>query len=204
MEVIMVTNDSIKNTEQYSGGLFRNGSSINLESLISSVKDEDARNLRISRSFQWIYIAIIVLYVVLILLELKEGIYGLRTISNVLFILSFIAFSWIFRNGYKEFNSIDYSLPVIEMLRKAAKRYSLNVKKYLVLLIPIILMDAGLTISFFGDLLPISPLKRILIIQAVYIPVMTISALIGIWIWYKTQKPLRDNALKLIEELESE
>lgn len=199
----MVANDSIKNTEQNSGELFQSWNSINLEYLISRVKDEDARNLRITRSFQWTYIAIIILYVVLTLLESKEEFYSTRTISNVFFILSFIAFSWIFRNGHKEFKSIDYSLPMIEMLRKAAKRYSLSAKKYLTLSIPIILMDAGLTFSFYGNLQPINPLNRILLIQAVYIPVMTISAFIGIWIWYKTQKPLRDRALELIKELEN-
>ncbi|NVO10077.1 MAG: hypothetical protein HXX16_08970 [Bacteroidales bacterium] len=200
----MVTNNSIKNNEQYSGGLFQNGNSINLESLINRVKDEDARNLRISRSFQWTYIAIIFLYVALILLESKEEFYSTRTISNVFFILSFIAFSLIFRNGYKEFKSIDYSLPVIEMLRKTAKRYSLSAKKYLTLSIPIILMDVGLTISVYERLQPIDPLSRVLVIQVVYIPVMVISALIGLLVWRKKQKPLRDNALKLIEELEGE
>ncbi len=55
---------------------------------------------------------------------------------------------------------------------------------------------------FYENLEAYSPFARILLVQAFYLPTMAISFLIGVLIWYKKQKPLRDKALKLIEEIE--
>jgi len=172
-----------------------------MNSLICRVKVEDAKNLRITKSFQWVYIILIVLYTGLLVFD--PYIKSIDRIIGVFYIASFIAFILIFRKGYKEYKNINYSLPLIEMLRETSKRYRLRVDKLLILLIPILLMDVGVTLRFFNDLLPLSPLIRILVVQAIYIPVFTISALIGVLIWRKKQKPLRDRALELIRELES-
>lgn len=174
---------------------------VSIDSLVSRVKAEDAKNLRMTKSFQWMYIVLIVLYAAVLIFD--PYIKSLDRIIGVFYIASFIAFILIFRKGYKEYKSIDYSLPVIAMLRKTADRYRLRVDKLLVLIIPILLMDVGVTLRFYNDLLPMSPLNRVLIVQAFYIPIMTISAIIGILIWRKKQKPLRDRALELIKELES-
>jgi len=176
------------------------GKLVGIDSLVGRVKAEDARNLRITKSFQWIYIVMIVLYAALLIFD--PYIKSIDRIVGVFYIASFIAFILIFRKGYKEFKNIDYSLPVIEMLRKTAERYRLRVDKLLTLIIPVLLMDVGITLRFYNDLLPMSPLNRILIVQAVYIPAFAISAFIGILIWRKKQKPLRDRALELIKDLE--
>ncbi len=193
----MNINDMINGSNKHNGNL------INLESLINSVKAEDEKNIRINRSFQWVYIIMVVVFAVLIFFH-DPDVTPIRQISGIFFLASMIAFALIFRKSYKENKSIDYSLPVIDMLRNVANRYSLKLKKNFHLIsIPIILMDIGLTLSHYNDLLPMSPLNRILIVQAFYIPAMTISALIGVWVWSKKQKPLRDRALELIKELES-
>lgn len=175
--------------------------SVDMDSLINRVKAEDAKNLRITKSFQWIYIVLIVIYTALLIFD--PTITNLDRIIGAFYIASFIAFILIFRKGYKEFKSIDYSLPVIEMLRETANRYRLRIGKLLSLIIPILLMDVGVTLRFYDDLLPMSPLNRVLIVQAIYIPVFTISALIGVLVWRKKQKPLRDRAIELIEEIEN-
>ena len=197
----MKTNESIKNREQMSGSINSNGNSITMDSLMNKVKDEDAKNLRISKSFQWIYILFAVLYTVMLFIP-DSNITSNRKISGVFYLSSMLGFGLIFRHYYKEYKSIDYTLPVIEMLKSVANRYRLQTVKILVLLIPVLLMDAGITLSFYDDLFPMNPLYRVLIVQAIYIPAMTISMLIGVWIWSKKQKPLRDNALELIRELE--
>ncbi len=63
-------------------------------------------------------------------------------------------------------------------------------------------MDIGLTFTFYDRPLGSSPLIRFLIVQAFYIPIMLTSLIIGIRIWKKKQKPLREEALKLLKELE--
>lgn len=173
---------------------------INMDSLISRVKDEDAKNLRITKSFQWVYIILIVLYTGLLIFD--PYIKSIDRIIGALYIASFIAFILIFRKGYKEYKNINYSLPLIEMLRETANRYRLRVNKLLILLIPILLMDVGVTLRFYNDLLPLSPVSRVLVVQAIYIPVFTLSALIGVLIWRKKQKPLRDRALELLKDLD--
>jgi len=199
----MKTNESKIINEQINGLENQNGSLVNTDSLINKVKAEDEKNLRMTKSFLWIYIILTILYTGLILFNPDPDIDSVKKISGACYIASMVFFALLFRVGYKEYKNIDYSLPVIEMLRNAAKRYQLKTKKLLALLIPILLMDAGLTLSLYNDLLPMTPLNRVLIVQVFYIPTMTISALIGVWIWSKKQKPLRDNALKLIKELES-
>jgi len=175
----------------------------NMELFTSKLKKEDEYNLRISKSFFWIYIGFIGLYFFMMLTELIFFDRGLVSVlSQIFFILSFIAFVLIFRNNLKIFKKIDYSLPLAEMLTAVAKRYQLRISYFLIIFIPIVLMDVGLTLSFFEDLVSMSPLNRVLIVQTFYIPIMVISALIGILIWKHKQKPLRDKALELLKELE--
>ncbi len=197
----MNTNKNIIPNNQINGIDKQNGNFINMDSLINKVKAEDQKNLYLTKTFQWVYIALIVLYTALLIFD--PYIKSIDRIVGAFYIASFIAFILIFRKGYKEFKNIDYSLPVIEMLRETANRYRLRVDKLLTLIIPIILMDFGVTLRFYTDLLPMSPLNRILIVQAVYIPVFSAAALLGVYVWSKTQKPLRDRALELIKELES-
>ncbi len=181
-----------------------NGKFFDMESFTSKLKKEDEYNLRISKSFFWIYIGFIGLYSIMMIAELFFSDRELSSIlSQIFFILSFVAFVLIFRYNLKIFKEIDYSLPLVEMLTAVAKRYQLRFGYFLIVFIPIILMDVGLTISFYKDLGSMSPLNRVLIVQAFYIPTMVISAFIGILIWRHKQKPLRDKALELLKELES-
>lgn len=197
----MKINENRISKEPINGEVKLSGKAVDMDSLINKVKVEDAKNLRITKSFQWVYIVLIVIYTGLLIFD--PYIKSIDRIIGAFYIASFIAFILIFRKGYKEYKSIDYTLPVIEMLRETANRYRLRVGKLLSLIIPILLMDVGVTLRFYNDLLPMSPLNRVLIVQAIYIPVFAVSALIGILIWRKKQKPLRDRALELIEELES-
>ncbi|MHC1703205.1 MAG: hypothetical protein AB9846_04795 [Tenuifilaceae bacterium] len=180
----------------------QNGNLLNMDTFTNKLKKEDEYNLRISKSFIRIYIGFIVFYTIILILYLIANQDLFRVLSQFCLILSFVVFVLVFRSSSKIFKRIDYSVPLVEMLKGVAKRYQLRVKYLLILLIPIILIDAGLTLSFYEDLTSLSPLNRILIIQAFYLPIMAISALIGILIWYKKQKPLRDRALELLKELE--
>ncbi len=198
MEGIMKTNDMNNSLSHI------NDSLPNMELFTSKLKKEDDYNLNISKSFFWIYVGFIGLYFIMMIVNLFFDRGLIRMLSQVFFILSFMAFVLIFRYNLKIYKKIDYSLPLAEMLNAVVKRYQLRLGYLLILLIPIALMDAGLTLTFYEDLGSMSPLNRVLIVQAFYIPIMGISALIGILIWRHKQKPLRDRALKLIEELEKE
>ncbi len=197
MEVIMKTNDMNNNLNHTIESL------PNLELFTSKLKKEDEYNLKISKTFFRIYIGFIGFYFIIMIVNLFFDRGLIHVLSQILFILSFVAFVLIFRDNLKIFKKIDYSLPLAEMLNAVVKRYHLKLGYLLILLIPIVLMDGGLTLSFYEDLESLSPLNRVLIVQAFYIPVMAISALIGILIWRHKQKPLRDKALELLKELEN-
>jgi len=182
----------------------QNGNQVNLDSLIKNVKAEDDKNLRISKSFLWVYIILAIIYAGLMVFNPDSDIKLADRISGACYLASMVIFALMFKKGLKEYRSIDYTLPLIEMLRGVAKRYQLKARKFILLSIPILLMDVGLTLSFYEDILPMEPINRVLIIQVFYIPVMTISGFIGYLVWRRKQKPLRDNALMLIEELERE
>lgn len=198
----MTTNETQYNNQGEIG--MQNGNQVNLDSLIRNVKAEDDRNLRISKSFLWVYIILAIIYAGLMVFNPDSDIKLIDRISGACYLASMVIFAFMFKKGLKEYRSIDYSLPLIEMLRGVAKRYQLKARKFILLSIPILLMDVGLTLSFYEDLLPMEPINRVLIIQVFYIPVMTISGFIGYLVWRRKQKPLRDNALMLIEELERE
>lgn len=197
MEGIMKTNDMNNNLDHTIESL------PNMELFTSKLKKEDEYNLKISKTFFSIYIGFIGFYFIIIIINLFFDRGLIQVLSQILYILSFVAFVLIFRDNLKIFKKIDYSLPLAEMLNAVVKRYHLKLGYLLILLIPIVLMDGGLTLSFYEDLEPLSPLNRVLIVQAFYIPVMAISALIGILIWRHKQKPLRDKALELLKELEN-
>lgn len=197
----MKTNETMISNNQVDGTNNQNRNSTDMDSLINRVKAEDAKNLYLTKTFQWVYIIMITIYTAMMIFD--PYLESIDRIIKAFFIASFIAFILIFRKSYKEYKNINYSLPVIEMLRETANRYRLRVDRVLTLIIPVLLMDIGLTLRFYNDFLSINPLNRVLIVQAIYIPVFTIAALIGIFVWRKTQKPLRDRALELIKELES-
>jgi len=197
MEVIMKANDMNNNLNHTIESL------PNMELFTSKLKKEDEYNLKISKTFFRIYIGFIGFYFIIMIVNLFFDRGLIHVLSQIFFILSFVAFVLIFRDNLKIFKKIDYSLPLAEMLNAVVKRYHLKLSYLLILLIPIVLMDGGLTLSFYEDLESISPLNRVLIVQAFYIPVMAISALIGILIWRHKQKPLRDKALELLKELEN-
>ena len=180
----------------------KNGKFLDMESFSSKLKKEDEKQLRLSKSFFWIYIGFICLYSVFIILFVIEGRGLIKFLSQLFYLLSFVAFVLIFKRNLKIFNAIDYSAPLVVMLKSVIDRYKLRTGYFLIISIPILLMDVGLTLSFYEDLTPMEPINRVLIVQVFYLPVMIISAFIGVMIWRVKQKPLCEHAQELIKELE--
>ncbi len=179
------------------------GNGADITKLVQRLQKEDARNLMTFRRSQWIFLVFIILYSFMFIFNPFEELNWINRLTGVCFVAAFIIFGLLFRRYYQEYKSIDYSLPVSEMLKKAAERYSFRYKNLWRTILPVMLINAGVTISYFQKLVNYAPWERIGLVQLLYIPTIIISALIGIWIWYKRQKPLRDGALKLLEELEN-
>lgn len=175
---------------------------LELEPLTSKLRSEDNRNMKITRNFQWIMWILAPLYLGFFLINPDGEMKLADRLMGLFDGLAFLIFAIYFRKYYKEYKTVDYALPTLEMLKKAAHRYKLFHKFTLVVLIPVILVGAGTTSSLYNNFPNVSPLKSILLISGSYIALMAVSASIGVLIWYKRQKPLRDKALELINELE--
>ncbi len=182
------------NTLDYSFG--------NMDEYIGKLKSEDKRNLVLTRNFIWIMFIMAGVYACL---TISIALYGddlYRQIGFSLYVLAFILFALIFRYLKKEYQRVDYGLPTLEMLKEAAKRYKLFQRKTLLVIAPVLLIDAGMVLLLFSSERDGNMLNSILISQALLIPSMGIGFFIGTRIWRKRQKPLRDAALEMINELE--
>ncbi len=170
----------------------------NLNSLISKLKTKDTNYATLSKALQIIYIVFIPIYLVLTAIEY----FSTHNINEIYggcgFIGSFLIFIFTLGKYYKEYNFVDYSLPTVEMLKKAVARYQPFQKRTLWAVTAVAFMDAGLTFSWLDDNI------SILIMQIVFWGAMILAAIIGLVVWRIKYKPIRDEALQMIKEIESE
>jgi len=180
-----------------------NQTPMNLETLISGLKTEDARNQKLMHNMQSVMWGIAAVYVFISVLKFIMATAWYEKLGGFLVMVAFVAFALLFRNYYKEYKSIDYGIPTIEMLKKAASRYGLFQLRGLYILAPLILEGIGLNFMMYDGLKNLDPFYRILIFQMGYFLMMMIAFLVGYLKWKKRQKPLRDHALALLKEIES-
>lgn len=173
----------------------------NMDQFIGKLQKEDRRNLLLTRNFQWIMWILALLYALLFVVRTFNTNTIYENIGWSLYAVTFISFGFIFNYLKKEYQQVDYGLPTLKMLENAAKRYKLFQQKVYYAMAPILLLDAGMVLLTFDHENPETLLQTILITQALIIPAIGIGLLIGISIWRKRQKPLRDAALEMITEL---
>jgi len=172
-----------------------------IETLVTGLKKEDERNLKMTRNFRWFLVVIAVFYTLLLVVNPDPELMTHHRISGLCYVTAFAVFAVIYTKIYNEYRGVDYSLTTADMLLQAAGRYRFGSWRYIWMLPSLVLLDAGISISFFHRWISVEPLNRVLIVQAFFIPLMAISAFIGYLIWRRKQKPLRDSALNLLKEL---
>ena len=175
----------------------RKNDNINLDQLVGKLQKEDARYARLSKGLQVIYWVMIPLYSTLAILDYIESNNVYDLMSGLCYVVTLAIFAIFFGKFHKEYKYVDYALPTLKMLKKAASRYKPFQLKKIWLIPAIIIMDAGLC---FNTSLNFSVLD----IQIYFLGSMLVATLIGLLIWYFKYKPLRDNALRLIAEIEGE
>ncbi len=176
---------------------------IGLDSLISGLRSEDSRNEKMTRRFQWLYWALLPIYVFFLIFNPGGEHSALDRVGFGCYAVAFAAFAIFFRIYSKEYKNVDYSIPTIEMLKKAAYRYKLFHKRLLFILIPVLLVGVGTGITSSNFNTSENAFNDFLISQAMYLGAISIGFCIGVIIWYNRSKPLRDHALDLIKEIES-
>ena len=169
----------------------RKNDNINLYQLVGKLQKEDLRYSNLCKGLKLMYWVLIPIYTVLAIdtyIDTKE-------ITDLFAGLLFVAI--IMGNFQKEYNSVDYSLPTLNMLKKAADRYKPFRPKSYWAFAAFFIMDAGFCLSSsFSD--------RILNNQGYIFALFFASVCLGLIIWYFKYKPLRDSALRLVAEIEGE
>ncbi len=174
---------------------------INMDNLLENLRKEDSKNLKLMRNFKWVYLVMIIVYTLLMVVNPDPDLEIHHRLSGISYVIGFGLFVLIFRKYHKEYSEIDYALPVVEMLAKAAKRYKFRWKSILICMPSIILIDIGVVLSDFF-VTPKIDWTSILNFQLIYFGLMTISGFAGYIIWRIRQKPLYEGSIQLLKELE--
>ncbi|WP_297090845.1 hypothetical protein [uncultured Draconibacterium sp.] len=169
----------------------------NLNKLIQRLKNADSKYANIVKGVQAIYWVLVPLYLILIVIHLFNNDPFTEVIGSACFLSGMLIFAFLMRYYYKTYSKVDYSLPTLQMLKKAAYRHKLFQWQALWALLAILFIDAGLVLNHTGD-------GNIWQTQIWFAPVLGLSFLVGVIWWYIQFKPLRDQALTLIAEIEGD
>ena len=164
--------------------------------LVSKLKKEDANYSRIIKSFQIVYVILTPLMLVLTIWEYLETKNLIHAISGVCFVIALVLIVFGFRKLYKEYKYVDYSLPVVQMLRKAILRWQPFRTKATLIYLGVLLIDVGLTLERLDR-------YSIWETQIFYLGAIAIGAVIGLIWWYFQYKPMQDESKRLLSEIES-
>jgi hypothetical protein len=99
--------------------------------------------------------------------------------------------------------SFTYDAPTLILLKQIVNRLNYLDKWSWLSLIPFLLIDAGFTIGTLREYWGLTTLHWILLSQTIWLIIGLISMYSGYLIWRKTSKPMRDQALAHIAELEA-
>lgn len=169
---------------------------IDIGSLTGKLQTEDQRYANIAKRMQIVYWVLIPVYMIFIVRLILDGNSTSEIIGGVCFMLAMLTFAFSFKKLQKDYNNVDYSLPTLLMLEQAVKRYKPFQLKTFWAFLAAAFVDAGLVFNR-----PESENKWF--IQFVFLGAIVIAIFVGLLIWRKRYKPLRDEALKLIEQLKS-
>jgi hypothetical protein len=177
---------------------------VNVDDLINRTKAEDQKGSKTLRSVYILYVVLSVFYTLLFVANPDPDLTRYDRIAGLLYVLAFTAGALFFRKEFRMLNRMDYTLPLITLIRGAEVRYRFFGYKWWYLLFIVTLIGAGLSFSFRNParLTMFSETEKLFFVQAVYWSVIFLSALLGYFHWKKRSYPVWRDAKKLLEELE--
>ena len=179
--------------------MFHNNNSFSgIDQLTGKLKQEDQKYSRLSKGFQIVYWVFAFFYLMMLILHFTVDVVPFSDkISGGFFFIAMVIFALFFRNYYQEYKNVDYSLPTLIMLKKAAYRYQPFQLKTVWIFLAIIFLNAGLSFGTVNR-------ADLIGVQVVFWALMGLAIGIGLVRWYYKYKPLRDAALRMIKEIEEQ
>lgn len=172
-----------------------------MDQLVNKLKAKDKVFMRISKGMQIFCWVLISFYFLILVVNPDPDLLINQRIGGFLYVVSFSFFALIFNRKMKDFKEVDYSLPTVVMLEKAADRYKLWKPALILAFIPVVFVDAGMVLFAMREWSMDDFVTQAIKTQVFFVPLIVVSFSIGVGIWYLKQKPLRDHALKLLKEL---
>jgi len=169
----------------------------NLIEIIGRLKNEDDRYAALSKRIQIVYWILLPVFFVLIIHQIVNKNPVVDIIGSVCFLFAILIFALFFKRYYKEYKYVDYSLPTLAMLKKAAYRYKPLQLKTIWIFLAVVLVDAGLCLNTSLGF-------KLISVQVYFLGAIVLATVIGLLFWKIRYKPLRDNALNLIQEITGE
>jgi hypothetical protein len=181
-----------------------NKNSTDLDYLIEKMKKRDDQQKKTYRRFYIMMIVFVVFYFLLLVANPDPYLTIYKRISGMCYVVAFLIGAYLFRKEHKTMDQINYSEPLLDVMKGAVERFRPFKKGFLRFLLVPLFIDFGITLGGSTRYMPESwsNTEKILIVQAVYWSIMLISALIGYLIWRHRVKPYRNAVSKMIEELD--
>ena len=132
---------------------------VDIDALVFGLEKEDDRNLKMTRNFRWFLVVMAVLYTLLMVVNPDPELKMHHRISGLCYVAAFTLFAVVFAKINNEFRNVDYSLTSVEMLQQAAKRYKFLSWRYIWMLPSLLLIDAGISITYFHRWISVEPLE---------------------------------------------
>ena len=178
---------------------------VNLDLLLSRMKEQDERQKRTYRRFSIMMIVLVVFYFLLLVVNPDPYLTPLKRISGLCYVIAFLTGAYLFRKEHRLMSKINYADPILKTMKDAAERYRPFKKGFVWFLLVPLFVNLGITLSGPTRYMPEawSPLEKIIIIQAVYWTIMFIAGLFGFIYWRNRAKPFRDAYEEMIRDLDS-
>jgi len=178
---------------------------VNVDNLISRLQREDKRNKRIMMVMFIIYLAFSLIYLYLFILNPAPSLSFTYRMAGLCFVIAFFIGTVFFWFRYKNLKKLDYTLPLVQVLEKTVERFRFWGAKWIPVLIVVLLVDIGFTISYYHkfEYWDTTFLIKILSIQVIYWGIMLVGGLIGYWRWIKRSKTIWKDAKTLLKELKN-
>lgn len=165
-----------------------------LEQLVGRLKREDSGYAKLSRGVQIMYWILIPLFLIMAYRHYTDSGDYRQLIGDGCKISALLIFALFFGKYYREYKNVDYAVPTLTMLETAAYRYKPFHGRMIWIVLAIGLLDAGLYVTGFGS-------SNIITSQLLFAGSILLAILAGLLLWYIKYRPLRDDALRLIDEI---
>lgn len=173
--------------------------------IVDVLKQNDSKRKRLLRFlFVAFSVAILVYFFSILITDYPFTKISQILIPNLILVIMLIGLLLIYPVVLKSFQT-DFSRPVLEMLKRAEKKYNFIDSQWIIFLIIILIVDLIISIIFklFFTSLDWSTEKIVLISFSIFIPLLLT---VIIWIWYswkKYQLPLKNEIRRMVNEIEN-